>query len=51
MSGVNRHPRLPVQRPVPPGPSTLQNVVTLLVAVGMAVGLVLLLGVYVGVIS
>jgi hypothetical protein len=51
VSGVTRHPRLPAERPEPPRPSALANAVTLLVALGMAVGLVLLLGAYVGVIG
>ena len=51
MSGVTRHPRLPAQRPEPPKPSALANAVTLLVALGMAVGLVVLLAAYFEVIS
>ena len=51
MSGVTRHPRLPERRPEPPRPSALTNAVTMLVAFGMAVGLVVLLAAYVGVIS
>lgn len=51
MSGVNRHPRLPRERPEPERPSALMNAITLLVAVGMAVTLVLLLGLYVGAIG
>ena len=51
MSGVTSHPRLPERRPEPPKPSALANAVTLLVAFGMAVGLVVLLAAYVGVIS
>lgn len=51
MSGVNRHPRLPREPERPPAPSALQNVVTLLVAFGMSIGLVVLLAAYLGVIS
>jgi len=51
VSGVTRHPRLPAQRPEPPKPSALANAVTLLVALGMAVGLVVLLAAYFEVIS
>lgn len=67
MSGVTRHPRLPAHscsgccpdcsachrrtEPCPPRPSALANAVTLLVALGMAVGLVVLLAAYLGVIA
>jgi flagellar biogenesis protein FliO len=51
VSGVTRHPRLPQPRPAQPQPSALANVVTMLVSLGMALGLVLLLAAYVGVIS
>lgn len=50
MSGVNRR-RLPEPRPEPTRPSALANAITLLVAAGMTVGLVLLFAAYVGVIS